>query len=114
MIWGSQYDAMMSWMAKNGITIGTVTVMDGTERNVGNNATNGQRITGNPKYNDKLNNVIDIYGNSFELTLEAYSTSNRVTRGGYFNGAIPPSNRGGGYSSLSESYAGSRLSLYIK
>ena len=60
---------MMNWMAKNGITVGTNTVMSGTARNVGNNATNGRRITGNPKYNDKLNNVIDIYGNLYEWTL---------------------------------------------
>jgi hypothetical protein len=33
MIWGSQYDAMMNWMAKNGVTVGTSTTMTGTARN---------------------------------------------------------------------------------
>ena len=95
MIWGSQYDAMMNWMAKNGITVGTSTVMSGTVKNVGNNATNGQRITGNPKYNDKLSNVIDIYGNSYEWTLEAGITHNRVSRGGSYNLSSKPDDRSG-------------------
>ena len=114
MIWGSQYDAMMNWMAKNGITVGTSTYMSGTERNIGNNATDGQRITGNPKYNDKLNNVIDLYGNSCEWTLCASKTTDREYRGGYYNFGIGPSfwNRTNA-TSTSSGYA-SRLSLYIK
>ena len=115
MIWGSQYDAMMNWMAKNGITVGTSTVMSGTARNVGNNATNGKRITGNPKYNDKLSNVIDIYGNSFEWTLEAYYTSYRAFRGGNFINILNPSYRSKGRAGETngDGYV-SRLSLYIK
>lgn len=117
MIWGSQYDAMMNWMAKNGITVGTNTVMSGTTKNSGNSVTNGKRITGNPKYNDKLSNVIDIYGNAYEFTLAAYQTGMRVIRGGLGNSSKSPSNRSGtsihfvmGYG---DNYA-SRLSLYIK
>lgn len=114
MIWGSQYDAMMNWMAKNGITVGTSTVMSGTVKNVGNNATNGQRITGNPKYNDKLSNVIDIYGNSYEWTLEAYNTNSRAGRGGYYTNSSKPGSRY--YYGADDTYGGnaSRLSLYIK
>ena len=94
MIWGSQYDAMMNWMAKNGITVGTATVMSGTARNVGNNETNGKRITGNPKYNDKLSNVIDIYGNLCEYTLEVRDNKNRGRRGGYYGSGLEPGYRG--------------------
>ena len=114
MIWGSQYDAMMNWMAKNGITVGTSTVMSGTVKNVGNNATNGQRITGNPKYNDKLSNVIDIYGNSYEWTLEAYTARSRAYRGGDFSGSDGPGSRYGTYAGDTGGFRASRLSLYIK
>ena len=114
MIWGSQYDAMMNWMAKNGITVGTGTVMDGTVKNVGNNATNGQRITGNPKYNDKLSNIIDIYGNSYEGTLEAYDTKYRASRGGVYSNSFSPGSRGHSDVDGTNGSGASRLSLYIK
>lgn len=114
MIWGSQYDAMMNWMAKNGITVGTGTVMHGTEKNVGNNATDGERITGNPKYNDKLNNVIDLYGNSSDWTLEAQGTLYRTKRGGAFAGNNAPQARFKVNASGFYGDAGSRLTLYIK
>lgn len=61
MIWGSQYDAMMNWMARNGIPVGT----NATRKNI-------SQITGNPKYPDKLNNIYDLYGCSCEWTQEAY------------------------------------------
>ena len=114
MIWGSQYDAMMNWMAKNGVTVGVATVMSGTVRNTGNNAENGQRITGNPKYNDKINNIVDLYGNSLEWTLEANNTQYRIRRGGDFNGSVSPAT----YASDNVDYPydrfTSRISLYIK
>ena len=115
MIWGSQYDAMMNWMAKNGITVGIYTVMSGTSKNDGNDSTNGQRITGNPKYNDKISNVIDIYGNSYEWTLEASDTNRRASRGGNYFRSTEPGRRG--YNNADTTYGGfhaSRLSLYIK
>jgi len=114
MIWGSQYDAMMNWMAKNGITVGTSTVMSGTARNTGNDATSGKRITGNPKYNDRLSNVIDIYGNSFEWILEAGNTYGRVYRGGICIYSYSPSLRSYNYPNNTYEYDCSRLSLYIK
>ena len=77
MIWGSQYDAMMNWMASQGITVASDTPMSGTAKNI-------TRITGNPAYNDKLNNVYDIYGNSYEWTLEAYNSGGRANRGGNY------------------------------
>lgn len=114
MIWGSQYDAMMNWMAKNGITVGTKKVMSGTTINAGNNATNGQRITGNPKYNDKISNVIDIYGNSHEWTLEASNSNSRNGRAGMYLGSNAPGYRFGKDADDTSGNFASRLSLYIK
>ena len=114
MIWGSQYDAMMNWMAKNGITVGHSTEMRGIKRNAGKNATDGDRITGNPKYNDKLSNVIDIYGNSFEWTLEAKGVGSRTSRGGRNVSAWEPGSRIDYNTDNMNGYHASRLSLYIK
>ena len=114
MIWGSQYDAMMNWMAKNGITVGTAEVMVETSKNDGNDTTVGQRITGNPKYNDKLNNVIDIYGNSLEWTLEAKNQSIRIRRGGDHANSYQPGNRYDRNANGTGDGNGSRITLYIK
>jgi len=114
MIWDCQYDAMMNWMAKNGITVASETVMSGTTRNVGNDEINGKRITGNPKYNDKLNNVIDLYGNSYEWNLGACDNCNRTYRGGNIGHFFQPSYRGNGRSYRTGGTGGSRLTLYIK
>ena len=108
MIWGSQYDQMMKWMADNSITVTTSTVMSGT-------AINTSRITGNASYNDQLNKVYDLYGNSWEWTLEASNTYNRGYRGGYYSSGNAPSSR---FSSSSPTTAydrpSSRLALYVK
>lgn len=82
MIWGSQYDAMMNWMAKNNITVATSTPYGDAVKNTGNSATNGARITGNPKYNDKIANIIDLYGNSNEFTLAATYNWRSCLQGG--------------------------------
>ena len=103
MIWGSQYDAMMNWMAKNNKTVGN---SDSTKRNSG-------IVTGSePK--DVINNVYDLYGCHREWTLEALDTFSRVLRGGYSGSITAPSNRSD-YTPLSaySSYS-SRATLYIK
>ena len=106
MIWGSQYDAMMNWMASQGITVASDTPMSGTAKNT-------TRITGNPAYNDKLNNVYDIYGNSYEWTLEASNTGYRAGRGGYYDCSFWPSNRIFNPPVHALTDYCSRLSLYI-
>ena len=106
MIWGSQYDAMMNWMAKNGMTVGT-------RPSSGNK--NGSEITGN-EGNDVLNKVYDLYGCHFEWTLEATNepTHGRVSRGGFAYGSVPPAYRNyGNGPDFDDEYNGSRLSLYI-
>ena len=69
MIWGSQYDAMLNWISKNGYDVASI---DNTKRNK-------FTITGKQK-DDVINNIFDLYGCHREWTLEAYS-SNRVIRG---------------------------------
>ena len=72
MIWGCQYDAMMNWMAKNDIKVGS---FDESKRNT-------DSITGkNP--NDIINNIYDLYGCHYEWTLEVSDTNYRILRGGY-------------------------------
>ena len=65
MIWGSQYDAVMNWMAKQGIDVGSKN----------ENRTNKTEITG--KYiTDVLNNIYDLYGAHKEWTIEEIQITN--------------------------------------
>ena len=61
MMWGSQYDAMLNWMIKQGVDV-TVTGARNTTQVTGSNA------------NDVINNVFDLYGCNSEWTLEAVGT----------------------------------------
>ncbi len=110
MIWGSQYDQMMIWMQENGIdvTSKTPTNLEGvtTSRNT-------TRKTGTVS-TDKLNNIYDLLGNSYEWTLEANYTSRRALRGGYFSLSFSPSNRPNNHPYLTSSDYSTRLTLYIK
>lgn len=103
MIWGSQYDAMMNWMAKNNKTVGNT---DSTKRN------SGTVTSSEPK--DVVNNVYDLYGCHKEWTLEASDTYFRVSRGGDSGDDRAPSNRYGGYPDGTDSSVSSRATLYIK
>ena len=103
MIWGSQYDAMMNWMAKNNKTVGS---SDSSKRNSGT-------VTGSePK--DVINNVYDLYGCHYEWTLEARNTDFRVIRGGYLGDFFAPSYRNFNNPGSTYSYSSSRATLYIK
>ena len=116
MIWGSQYDAIMNWIANGDNT--KIKDNSGTNSN-----SDGARRTGS-KPTDKLNNIFDLYGLRLEWTMEAYYTLEwtmgayytgfRVCRGGDYYGNTSPSYRDftepygayGGYSS--------RPTLYIQ
>ena len=72
MIWGSQYDQMLIWMQKNGINVSLPEPIDGASGNK-------EKETGVDE-DDKLNNIYDILGNSYEWTLEANNIYGRVGR----------------------------------
>ena len=104
MIWGSQYDAMMNWMAKTGNTVGT---RDDTKRNT-------TTITGGGEKPDIIKNVYDLYGCHLEWTLEACSSPNRAYRGGDSGDGTSPANRNSFNPSSPSSNVSSRATLYIK
>ena len=104
MIWGSQYDAMMNWMASTGKTVGT------EDRNKFN-----QNQTTGSKAEDIINNVYDLYGCHHEWTQEAEGTNARVTHGGY-GPCLSPSYRYpcGPETTYGDTTFGSRITLYVK
>ena len=105
MIWGSQYDAMMNWMAKTGKEVGTAD-STGEKRNT-------YTVTGkNTK--DVINNVYDLYGCHYEWTLEASITSNRAARGGIYSYSDSPASRFNNYPTSTSSGFSSHATLYIK
>lgn len=103
MIWGSQYDAMMNWLAKKGKTIGNA---DETIRNK-------EQITGKSEL-DKICNIYDLYGSNCEMTMEACGNDGRVNRGGYFTGNYAPSSYNNHPPTDTIPDRTSRLTLYIK
>ena len=103
MIWGSQYDAMMNWMAKTEKTVGSA---DSTKRN-------SDTVTG-MNSNDVINNVYDLYGCHYEWTLEACGSNNRAKRGGHSGLNNSPAYRFDSFSDYTQSYYSSRATLYIK
>lgn len=116
MIWGSQYDAMMKWMQGNGINVSFYLP---TDLSIGATSRNTTRVTGGANEGqtvskDKLSNIYDLLGNSYEWTLEADYTSHRLSRGGFYNNGLSPQDRNGNYPSYTYSNYGSRLSLYLK
>ena len=68
---------MMIWMKENGINVELATPIDGASRNTGNGNEPGTTGT---VYTDKLNNIYDLLGNCFEVTLETYNIKIRTDR----------------------------------
>ena len=105
MIWGSQYDAMMNWMAKTGNEIG--------KANSKKTNTDPNMVTGSST-NDVINNIYDLYGCHTEWTLEVCANSLRVLRGGNYNFSNSPASRDNNYPYDTSSVYSSRAALYIK
>ena len=103
MIWGSQYDAMMNWMAKNGKTVG-----DSNSSNTNNSYTTGSKST------DVVNNVYDLYGCHYEWTLQASGSNCRDLRGGNSGSDYSPADRSYGFPIGTSSSYSSRATLCIK
>ena len=104
MIWGSQYDAMMNWMAKTGKTVGLAD----------NNKRNNTTITGGGEKPDIINNIYDLYGCHFEWTLEACNSNTRAKRGGFSGYDYSPASRTYDGPYYTGSLISSRATLYIK
>lgn len=105
MIWGSQYDAMLRWMANGNDSIvnnSNIENINNTDRKTGNNSS------------DLLNNIFDLYGNSWEWTLSANESDKRVNRGGnYLFGGSASDCYANGYPTYNMDFFGSRITLYI-
>lgn len=102
MIWGSQYDAMMNWIAKQGKDVSSQNLIK----------RNSDKNTGSSKI-DVINNIYDLYGSMYEATLEANDVKNRVERGGGWNSDNGPSARNLVDPNATSADVGTRLALYI-
>ena len=139
MIWGNQWDRTMMWLmecnAKDETTgkskeeVISDSTSWGNYKNTTFTYTNSSGVTATKNENSstkiptgsteytKANNIYDLAGNMCDWTMEAYYTRNRVFRGGYYLGYgtnLPASNRYVNYPTGSNSYNGTRATLYIK
>ena len=103
MIWGSQYDAMLNWMQKNGENI---TSKNESKRNT-------TEVTGSNS-NDVLKNIYDLYGCHSDVTLEAYATIGRGAYGGNYIYNTYPCECSYNYPSDTFSQITTRNALFIK
>ena len=112
MIWGCQYDQIIKFLSENSIN----------EPQIGHTARqlNAQKLTGETT-TDIMSNIYDLEGNNLEWTVQATSTSGRVSRGGLFNNVasynnmfLPASNRRGNLPTYTECIFASRSVLYVK
>ena len=112
MIWGCQWDAMCKWIKSNKIDVEMSKSFAPSDITGNIGKWNATRITGNED-NDKLCNIYDLLGNSFELTLEANDTCDRVCRGGNYGDSSSPAIRD--YYSPTDTYCSlsTRATLYI-
>ena len=106
MIWGSQYDAIMNWIANGDNT----KIKDNS---VTNKNSDGARRTGS-KATDKINNIFDLYGLRREWTMEANGANGRVGRGGSYVDGYSPSCRGNYFPNDTYDFFSSRPTLYIQ
>ena len=133
MIWGNQWDRTLMWLIETGsktkeqiaddstswgnYSNATFEYVNSSGSTVTKNENGGTKIpTGNTEYT-KANNIYDLAGNVYDWTMEAYSTDNRVYRGGcYGNGGdiIPADYRPYYNPTSSFSSYGCRSALYIK
>ena len=133
MIWGNQWDRTMMWLIESGAKTKEEVISDSTSWGNYNNATfqytNSSGVTatknegsitriptGSTEYT-KANNIYDLVGNVEDWTMEAYSTTRRVLRGGnYFSdGDGRPARNRSDYSPNGSNFNyGCRAALYIK
>ena len=109
LIWGIQWDETLKWLIDSGEKTYAEINNSTTWGNYSDNTASGhgsKRATG---YSEswKANNIYDLAGNVWELTMEAQGGSGRYVRGGDFtyNGSVAPaSNRGNSVPYKSNNY----------
>ena len=94
MIYGCQWDETMSWL-KNTEFKGREDKVDTDSSSWGNYGSGSPINTGSVS-TYKANEIFDLAGNYYDWTQEAYSTNNRVFRGGHYNlsgSSVPAADR---------------------
>ena len=113
MIWGSQWDATMRWMYNSGNAEKKKYTYDSTGK--GNYSSDSPIATGSIEAY-AVNNIYDMAGNVSDWTIEAFSASFRVSRGGDCSSSgssYPASYRHDYYPTDSNGYRGFRVALYM-
>ena len=116
MIWGSLWDRTLIWLTETGDKT-YAELMDSSYWGNYSTATSVSEIesTGsNDKW--KANNIYDLAGNLWELTMEATINNARIVRGGYIlntgeSSSVPA--KGNAFTNYPDEGGGSRLVLYI-
>ena len=117
MIWGLQWDATCNWLSNSDPAYSITD--SSTWGNYRDNTADGHGRKQNTGFSEnwKANNIYDFAGNCWELTQEADNTHYRASRGGgYVNDGsnCPASVRSDlGYPTSTDSYGGSRPTLYL-
>ena len=126
MIWGNQWDRTLMWLmecnAENSVTGKTKEEVISNSSSWGNyydstgEAAEGSGTIRPTGYNEawNANNIYDMAGNTTETTMEAYSTGNRVCRGGGYgySGSNGPASYRRNVPNFS--WCGCRAALYVK
>ena len=119
--YGVQWDATLNFVSDVDHNINKSQSWGNYANSIGDAATN----SGNSNMNYttgrneawKAKNIYDLAGNTYEWTMESYSTDDRVNRGGYYNVAgsyFSVSFRHFDYPTSANSNVGFRVTLYIK
>ena len=114
MIWGLQWDATCNWLSASKFDI----TNSSTWGNYSDNDATGHGSKQNTGFSEswKANNIYDFAGNCWEFTQEAGRTIIRAHRGSYYgyNGSsYPASDRNDSLPTSTDSYCGSRPTLYL-
>ena len=109
---GAAWDRVLGWLYETGDKTGSEIAVDSTSW--GNYNSSLANTGGTIKA--VSNNIYDLAGNVWEWTTEAYITSSRVNRGGYYDdigSGYPASYRYYSFPSDSDAGTGFRLALYL-
>ena len=114
MIWGLQWDATCNWLDSSGFSITNSSAWG----NYADNTATGHGRLQNTGFSEswKANNIYDFAGNCYDFTQEAFYARSRALRGGdcsYGGSSLPASGRGVSYPTSTDSYYGSRPTLYL-